>query len=555
MGLLAAVCGLSHSALGQPTVEPETAPQTAPAKPEGGEPDKEGALGVPPVKPASIADPGSVEGGKPAASGPVTNESAGSEHFVRAAEAIKQAKAISYELSYKGTGGMSQYSATLNAQVKMLRDPTMLGQTNGWIVRSTGSGKPRPDATAMEFDVAWMGTAVEFVSHTDKKVFEKRNPREAKNAAFSIGNSARISELYAGRPFAKELLASATYNVLEKETLHGVEVIPVEVTAGGKTGKTIWYFGVEDYLPRKYVSVIDNAMMSGTTEFEVRSLTLETTKPTRLTKADVRVAVPEGYTEDRPPKPVVPKAVPDGAGSDVKGEEKGGTATGMMIEMKGSVDGKSPPDFKVSEQQPLAVSKTSEVVAMSGMDETQGMESAVNAPQAEAVIQRAAPERPVVQQAPEFNLRSSAGGMLSLESLKGSYVILEFAGSWCVPTRESRLELDGLATQLKDHVKIVGLSVRDRSPAIAIDRFNKEPGHQFPLLVEADEVARAYGVTVFPTYFVLDPTHKVVKMLPGYTKDTTIGQIREVIQSAIGMPPPSLPVEPAGSTAPAVPVP
>lgn len=508
------------------TIEPAVSPQDKqpPENPEQGTQATTPPASLPqtPVAPTSKAGPTST----------AVNDKPGSEYFLRSAEAIKNAKAISYEITYKGLGGMAQYSASLTAQVKMLRDPSMLGATNGWIVRSTGSGTQRPDSPSMEFDVAWMGTAVEFVSHTDKKVIEKRNPREAKNQAFSIGNSARLTELFAGRPFSKELLPSNDYAVLEKQTLHGVEVIPVEVMSSEKKGKSVWYFGVEDQLPRKYVSVIDNAMMSGTTEFEIRSLTLETTKPTRLTKADVRVAVPEGYSEDRPPKPAATKAAepasatPEGKG-EVNADGKVADTNGVMIEMKGDGLGKGQPEFNIT---PAPESDAAnKVIEIPKTDEV-----SVVLPPIEAIV----PERAVISQAPEFNLRSSAGSTVSLSSLSGNYVIIEFAGSWCVPTRESRGELEAIATHFKDrNVKILTLSVRDRYPDAVIDRFNKDNKYSYPLLIEADATARAYGVTVFPTYFVLDPTHKVIKTILGYNKDSTLAQAREAVDTAMASTP------------------
>lgn len=479
---------------------------------------------APPTAPAS----GTAPGNEPAASEPIpapapanaSNDKPGHEYFVKAAAALKKAQAVTFDLKYTATGGMEQYSATLDARVKMLRDGLATGQTNGWMIRSTGQGTPKPGAERMTFDVAWIGTSVEFANHPERKVIEKRSSREAKSQAFSIGNSARVTEFFAARPFNRELLPSTDYKILEAVTVGGVEVIPIEVTYGEKRGKSVWYFANEDGLPRKFVSVIDNAMMSGTTLLELSNLTIEQARPTKLTKADVRVAVPDGYSEDRPPKPAQPavaQATPEGKTlpATVKNPEE--LASPLLAPGTGAEGGK-PPSVIVTEIPPPALEK---------------------------LIEQPSQSRSFPRAAPLFDLRASTGGNIALESLRGNYIVIEFGGSWCLPCRESRPELDLLAAEFKDKpVRLLALSVRDKAADVAIERFRSQ-NHAYPLLAEADATAIEFRVHAYPSYYVLDESLTIIDVLPGYTKDVTIPAIRALLQHRMGLPPsPTMPGTP-----------
>jgi thiol-disulfide isomerase/thioredoxin len=458
-----------------------------------------------------------------------TNEKPGSEYFVNAAAALKKAQAITYRVKYHATGQMEQYSANVEAQVRMLRDPSASGQTNGWMVRSTGSGIPKPGGERMEFDAAWMGSPIEFVSHADKKVIERRSSREAKSPAYAIANSARMQEMFAARPFSRELAPAADFNVLDQQTIGGVKCDVVEVTFGERKGKSVWAFGAEDHLPRRFESVIDNQMMSGSTITEIEGLEFEDSRPPKLSKTSLRVDVPEGYTEDRPAKPTPPKPVVPATPEDKKADD--GTTTLKSAEPV-------PMDLKVPEAVPT-VTKDAPVPESRMVPE-------VPAPSETPAPKEAPATPPALVDGPDFELRSSAGGKVSMSSFKGQMVVMEFGASWCLACRDSRPELDQLAQQNASRpVKFVALSVRDKSPDAAIDRF-KDGNHPYPLLVEADATATAYQVRTFPTYYVLGFNHEVVKVEAGFTKTQTMANISAAIEQYLASHPSPSTDKPAG---------
>jgi thiol-disulfide isomerase/thioredoxin len=153
---------------------------------------------------------------------------------------------------------------------------------------------------------------------------------------------------------------------------------------------------------------------------------------------------------------------------------------------------------------------------------------------------------PALVDGPDFELRSSAGGKVSMSSFKGQMVVMEFGASWCLACRDSRPELDQLAQQNASRpVKFVALSVRDKSPDAAIDRF-KDGNHPYPLLVEADATATAYQVRTFPTYYVLGFNHEVVKVEAGFTKTQTMANISAAIEQYLASHPSPSTEKPAG---------
>ena len=459
------------------------------------------------------ADPASASQPDASADATATDAPEGSALFTKAADALKKAQSISYRVRYRATGGMEQYSAAVEADVRMLRDSTALGYTNGWAVRSIGSGLPKPNAERMDFDVAWVGNTVEFISHEDKKVIERRSSREARSTAFSVANSARLQELFAAKPFSKEVAANAQHKMLERTQVGGVECDVVEVTFSDRKGKSVWAFGVDDHLPRRLESVIENVMMTGSTVLELDEVRVDTSRPPSMSRSSVRVDVPEGYAEDRPAKPT-PAAAPMAA----KAAESKDTE-GKPVDAKSS-------EIKLAEEKPEP--KDAPIDGVTEKTEDRGMPQAKPADEPEANASNASSESPLTV-GPDFDLRASTGGKVSLASLRGRVVVLEFGGSWCLACRESRAELDQLVDRFAGKpVSVLALSVRDKTPDGAMERFRQQ-NHKYPLLVEADAAAEAYHVRAYPTYVVLDAEGTILKVTPGYEKGKTVEAIGGVI--------------------------
>lgn len=122
-------------------------------------------------------------------------------------------------------------------------------------------------------------------------------------------------------------------------------------------------------------------------------------------------------------------------------------------------------------------------------------------------------ERP---SAPEFTLeRLDEEGELSLASLRGQVVLLNFWASWCIPCKEEAPFLEQVWREYEDEgLVVVGLDAKDfrRDAREFAERFELT----FPLVYDGPgSTLERYGVTGFPETFVLDREGKVVELFVG----------------------------------------
>jgi peroxiredoxin len=115
---------------------------------------------------------------------------------------------------------------------------------------------------------------------------------------------------------------------------------------------------------------------------------------------------------------------------------------------------------------------------------------------------------PTIEIAPDFSLKTLGGGTVTLSSLRGSVVILDFWASWCKPCTRSLPVLHALAARLADRgVVFLALSL-DRTETAAreyADSHDLAPESVlYGSLDEARAVKDLYGVVGIPRTFVID---------------------------------------------------
>jgi tetratricopeptide (TPR) repeat protein len=124
------------------------------------------------------------------------------------------------------------------------------------------------------------------------------------------------------------------------------------------------------------------------------------------------------------------------------------------------------------------------------------------AEEAQALI--ANPRRGREKYAPEFSIVASDGQTLSLETLRGRIVLLDFWASWCVPCVRA---LPSVKKMQKDHVNapfiVVSISGDDDKRAWA--SFTDKNGMTWPQYWdEKGRLRRLFEVQAIPTYVLLD---------------------------------------------------
>jgi len=131
--------------------------------------------------------------------------------------------------------------------------------------------------------------------------------------------------------------------------------------------------------------------------------------------------------------------------------------------------------------------------------------------------------------APELEVKDIHGNPVSLASLKGKTVLLDFWTTWCPPCRADAPSLEKLYEKYgnKD-LMIVGISVsEDRK---IVEDYLKKNAHTYPVvLTSQNEMPRAYQLGVFPTYIVISPDGTITTAMQG---DQGFGELRSVLKKA-----------------------
>ena len=105
--------------------------------------------------------------------------------------------------------------------------------------------------------------------------------------------------------------------------------------------------------------------------------------------------------------------------------------------------------------------------------------------------------------APSFSLTPVGGGPpVSLESLRGRPVVINFWATWCVPCFQEHPALQGAARAMGSDVQFLGVVYEDDEARVR--SFLAERGQAYPsLLDDGARTAIAYGVAGVPeTYFI-----------------------------------------------------
>jgi cytochrome c biogenesis protein CcmG, thiol:disulfide interchange protein DsbE len=138
-------------------------------------------------------------------------------------------------------------------------------------------------------------------------------------------------------------------------------------------------------------------------------------------------------------------------------------------------------------------------------------------------------ERP---SAPGFTLdRLDREGTISLASLRGKAVVLNFWASWCEPCKEESKALESVWREYRDRdVVFVGIDARDALSEAR--KFAERYELSYPLAYDGPgKTIGSYGVTGFPeTWFVSPDGNLVGERVQG---PVTVERLRENIEAAL----------------------
>ena len=124
--------------------------------------------------------------------------------------------------------------------------------------------------------------------------------------------------------------------------------------------------------------------------------------------------------------------------------------------------------------------------------------------------------------APEFSLKSVPDGKtVTLSSLRGKAVVVNFWATWCGPCKIEMPWLVDLQKKYGDQgLQIVGITKEDYDEAV-IARYTKKMGVNYTILVGNQQVVDLYGgVGGLPTSFFVNRSGKVVHEIVGLDSES-----------------------------------
>jgi peroxiredoxin len=126
--------------------------------------------------------------------------------------------------------------------------------------------------------------------------------------------------------------------------------------------------------------------------------------------------------------------------------------------------------------------------------------------------------------APSFTLQSSTGEQVSLESLKGKVVMVNFWATWCVPCRQEMPHLQALYERYESlGFELLAVNV-EKNNAEGARKWLEETPVTFPVLLDGNnQVSKLYKVQTMPSTVLIgrDGTMRFIHhgYKPGYENE------------------------------------
>jgi thiol-disulfide isomerase/thioredoxin len=133
---------------------------------------------------------------------------------------------------------------------------------------------------------------------------------------------------------------------------------------------------------------------------------------------------------------------------------------------------------------------------------------------------------------PPLSMRDLSGNVIALGQYRGHVVVVNFWATWCAPCVEELPSLELLRERFRKQGLEV-LTVNYQENAARIAPFLERLGIELPVVRDHDgSVRTAWGVTLFPTTFVIGPDQNVAFVVVGaadWTAASYVARIRDLL--------------------------
>ena len=134
-------------------------------------------------------------------------------------------------------------------------------------------------------------------------------------------------------------------------------------------------------------------------------------------------------------------------------------------------------------------------------------------------------------EAPDFQMQTLDGATVTLSSLEGKKVLVNFWASWCGPCLDEMPEIEEIHNEFGNDVEVLAVNMTVTGKNIeAVENFVQEHGLTFPILLdESNKTNSTYEVLSLPTSYFID-TEGVIKhkYIGAMTKEYMIEQLNKL---------------------------
>ncbi len=131
---------------------------------------------------------------------------------------------------------------------------------------------------------------------------------------------------------------------------------------------------------------------------------------------------------------------------------------------------------------------------------------------------------------PDFSLERLQGGTVTLASLRGKVVVIDFWATWCPPCRAEMPWLVKMGQEFQSRgVVFIAISEDDPPDQVPlVQAFAREvPGLEKFAVLGNPEIEAQYGVESLPTLFIIDREGHLVSSMVGSAREETVTSLVE----------------------------
>ncbi len=135
--------------------------------------------------------------------------------------------------------------------------------------------------------------------------------------------------------------------------------------------------------------------------------------------------------------------------------------------------------------------------------------------------------------APEFSLKSLAGGTIKLSDMHGKPILVNIWASWCTPCQAEMPAIQKMFDRYGSKIAILAVNSTTQDSLADVTAFVTNNQLTFPVLLDKDgAVTKSYQVQALPTTFFINANGIIQEVIIGGPMSETLLEIR--IQQLLG---------------------